>query len=131
MDAVLMDLFGTGRGFESPWVHSQIISNATKRKGCLSMVPQKETPKVYAGSAVVQAVAKETGLPKDQVKKTLETFFAFTKKVVGEGDKVRILEFGTFQNKHRNEQTGRNPRTGETVTVPALDRLAFHGTYKY
>lgn len=95
------------------------------------MVPQKEAPKVYAGSAVVQAVAKETDLPSAEVKKTLDAFFAFTKKVVGEGDKVRILEFGTFQNKHRNEQTGRNPRTGEHVTVPALDRLAFHGTYKY
>lgn len=95
------------------------------------MVPQKETPKVYAGSLVIQAVAEETGLPQAQVKKTLNAFFAFTKKVVGEGDKVRILEFGTFQNKHRDEQSGRNPRTGEMITVPPLDRFSFRGTYKF
>lgn len=95
------------------------------------MVPQKETPKVYPVSAVTKAIAEQTGLPQTQVKKTLEAFFEFTKKVVGEGDKVRVLDFGTFQNKHRDEQSGRNPRTGELVTVPALDRLSFRGTYRY
>ena len=100
-------------------------------KGTSYMVPQKETPKVYPVSAVTRAIAEETGLPQAQVKKTLEAFFAFTKKVVGEGDKVRVLDFGTFENRHRNEQSGHNPRTGEIITVPALDRLSFRGTYKY
>lgn len=39
----LMDLFGTGRGFESPWVHSQIpISNNDKRKGRLAWYHRKK-----------------------------------------------------------------------------------------
>lgn len=94
------------------------------------MVPQKETPKVYPVSAVTKAIADQTGLTQAQIKTTLDAFFEFTKKVVGEGDKVRILDFGTFQNKHRDEQSGRNPRTGEIITVPALDRLSFRSTHK-
>lgn len=95
------------------------------------MVVQNETLKIYAGDILVQAVAEEAKLPADQVQKTLEAFVRLTKRVVGEGGKVRILDFGTFCMKHRDEQTGCNPRTGEMVTLPALDRLGFISTYKY
>lgn len=95
------------------------------------MVVQNETLKIYAGDTLVQAVAEEAGVPTEQVRKTLEAFVRLTKRVAGEGGKVRIQEFGTFYMNHRDEQTGCNPRTGEMVTLPALDRLGFLGTYKY
>ena len=95
------------------------------------MVAQNETLKIYAGDILVQAVAEEAGVPAEQVWKTLEAFVRLTKRVAGESGKVRILEFGTFYMKHRDEQTVLSPRTGEMVTVPALDRLGFRSTYKY
>lgn len=88
---------------------------------------QKSTPSVL----LQRRLQTKRGSRKPQIKTTLDAFFEFTKKVVGEGDKVRILDFGTFQNKHRDEQSGRNPRTGEIITFPALDRLSFRSTHKY
>ena len=35
------------------------------------------------------------------------------------GDKVQLMGFGTFETRERGERTGKNPRTGETVTIAA------------
>ena len=35
------------------------------------------------------------------------------------GDKVQIIGFGTFDVRDRKEREGRNPATGETITIPA------------
>ena len=41
------------------------------------------------------------------------------------GDKVQIMGFGTFETCERGERTGKNPRTGETVTIEACKAPAF------
>jgi DNA-binding protein HU-beta len=47
------------------------------------------------------------------------------KRVVSNGDRVTIRGFGTFKQTHRNQRVGRNPRTGEQVTIAARDVLTF------
>ena len=41
------------------------------------------------------------------------------------GEKVQLVGFGTFEAKVRGERTGRNPKTGETITVAASKHPAF------
>ena len=41
------------------------------------------------------------------------------------GDSVVIPGFGTFEKRHRDERTGRNPQTGEATTIAATDVPAF------
>ena len=41
------------------------------------------------------------------------------KKALSEGDKIELRGFGSFKVKKRNQRKARNPRTGETVDVPA------------
>ena len=41
------------------------------------------------------------------------------------GDKVQLVGFGTFEVKARGARTGRNPKTGETIEVPASKHPAF------
>lgn len=95
------------------------------------MVPEKEIPEIFCGDKLYKVIAERTGLTQKDVKKTMQAFTEFTKEAVGRGDKVRFLNFGTFINHHRVEQTGRNPRTGETITLPASDRLYFKSTYRF
>ncbi|MCY4277165.1 MAG: HU family DNA-binding protein [Gammaproteobacteria bacterium] len=55
--------------------------------------------------------------------------FDATVDAIGEAlknaDTVSIIGFGTFSVKHRGERTGRNPRTGETIRIPASSTPAF------
>ena len=41
------------------------------------------------------------------------------------GDKVQLIGFGAFETRERGERTGKNPRTGETVTIAACKAPAF------
>ena len=46
-------------------------------------------------------------------------------KAVKAGDKVSLVGFGTFETRKRPERTGRNPRTKETIKIPATVAPAF------
>ena len=74
---------------------------------------------------LVEAVVGMTG---DTKRKTEDFIDAFTKTVmeaVAKGDKVSIVGFGNFERRHRGERKGRNPRTGDPITIEAKDYPAF------
>ena len=65
----------------------------------------------------------------EMTKKDSETFLrafidAVTEALV-QGDKVKISDLGTFEVRERSARTARNPRTGETVEVPASKAPSF------
>lgn len=49
----------------------------------------------------------------------IETFFAGIIDALRSGDKIEIRGFGSFRTRQRNSRTGRNPKTGSKVDVPA------------
>lgn len=63
------------------------------------------------------------------VEKIVDTVFAEITKALARGDRVELRGFGAFSVKHRQARNGRNPRTGESVYVPAK-RLPFFKTGK-
>ena len=44
---------------------------------------------------------------------------------IDSGEKVQLVGFGSFEVKHRAARTGRNPKTKETITIPASNTPAF------
>ncbi len=74
---------------------------------------------------LISAVAEKTGLSKKDSEKAINaTLDAITAAVAG-GEKVQLIGFGTFELRERAEKQARNPRTGETMTVPACKAPAF------
>ena len=63
------------------------------------------------------------------VEKIVETIFDEITDALSRGDRVELRGFGAFSVKHRDARTGRNPRTGESVEVPAK-KLPFFKTGK-
>ncbi|MCB1783029.1 MAG: integration host factor subunit beta [Alphaproteobacteria bacterium] len=63
------------------------------------------------------------------VEKIVETVFDEISAALARGDRVELRGFGAFSVKHREARSGRNPRTGETVSVEAK-RLPFFKTGK-
>jgi DNA-binding protein HU-beta len=68
---------------------------------------------------LVAEVAKESEISKDAAEKAVDSTFRNIEMALKKGDTVRIVGFGNFQVADRKASTGRNPRTGETVNIPA------------
>ena len=68
---------------------------------------------------LVAIVAAKSGLTKKDADRVIAaTFEAITEAVV-KGDKVQVSGFGAFEAKTRGARVGRNPRTKETIEIPA------------
>ena len=71
-------------------------------------------------SELLQALASENpDLRPEEVEQVLTIFFDEIGKRLAEGGRVELRGFGAFSTRAREARTGRNPRTGESVDVPA------------
>ena len=74
---------------------------------------------------LIAAVAAKTGLTKKDAEKVVNaTIDTITESMVN-GDKVNVSGFGIFEVKTREARVGRNPRTKETIQIPATKLPAF------
>ncbi len=74
---------------------------------------------------LIAAVAAKTGLTKKDAERAVNaTVEAITESLV-KGDKVNVSGFGIFEVKNREARVGRNPRTKETIEIPATRLPAF------
>lgn len=79
-----------------------------------------------AGKAeLVERIAELTGYPKTQVAMTYDLVFEILSQALASGDKVTVPNFGTFQVSERPARTGRNPATGEPITISASKSVRF------
>ena len=76
-------------------------------------------------SELVEAVAAAAGLTKADATRAIDATFATITEALKKGEKVPVAGFGTFAVSERGERTGRNPRTGETVTIAARKAVTF------
>lgn len=63
-------------------------------------------------------IAESAGLSKVDAKKALEAALEIITDAVKAGDKVSLIGFGTFSTSVRPARQGKNPRTGESITIP-------------
>ena len=68
---------------------------------------------------LIAAVAEKTGLKKKDAEKAVKAFTDVVTEALVKGDKVQIVGFGTFEVSERAAREGRNPRSGETMTIAA------------
>ena len=74
---------------------------------------------------LISAVADSSGLTKADASKAVEGVFESITSALKNGDEVRLVGFGTFSVSKRKASTGRNPRTGETMTIKASTQPKF------
>jgi len=74
---------------------------------------------------LISAVAESAGLSKADAGKAVDGVFgAITGSLAGGGD-CRLVGFGTFSVADRKASVGRNPRTGESINIPASKQPKF------
>jgi DNA-binding protein HU-beta len=74
---------------------------------------------------LIERVAVEHGIAKDHTRKILDSIIAAITAAASAGDEVRLAGFGGFKVTDRAERQGRNPATGETMTIAASKKLTF------
>ena len=74
---------------------------------------------------LIAAVADQAGLTKADASKAVEAVFDTITSALKKNDDVRLVGFGTFSVSKRKASTGRNPRTGEPMTIAASTQPKF------
>ena len=74
---------------------------------------------------LIAAVAEKTDLSKKDADAAVSAVLGAITDALKAGDKIQLVGFGTFEVRNRAAKQGRNPRTGETMTVPASKVPAF------
>lgn len=74
---------------------------------------------------LIEAIALSTEITKTDVDKVVTSLTEVITDELEKGDSVSLKGFGTFEVRSRSERTGRNPRTGETLVIPASKVPAF------
>ena len=76
-------------------------------------------------AGLVTKVAEKSGLTKKDAEKAVAAVFGSIQAALKGGDKVQLVGFGTFETRKRGARTGRNPRTGAAIKIPASKVPAF------
>ena len=68
---------------------------------------------------LVAAGATKAALSKKDAEAAVKAVLDAVTEALADGDKVALVGFGTFEVKERAARTGKNPRTGEAIEIPA------------
>ncbi len=74
---------------------------------------------------LISSVAESSGLTKADAGRAVDGVFDSIASALSSGDDVRIVGFGSFSVANRAASTGRNPRTGEEIQIPASKQPKF------
>ena len=79
---------------------------------------------------IVESLNDEIGLNKREAKELVDSFFENIKKLLSQGQEVKLSGFGNFQLKNKSSRPGRNPRTGDDVEITARRVVTFKSGQK-
>jgi len=74
---------------------------------------------------IIEAIIKKTGLSKHQATESLIVLLDEISKALSQGKEVVLTGFGRFKVVERKEREGRNPKTGEAISIPAKKAPVF------
>ena len=74
---------------------------------------------------MVELVYERIGVSKREAARIVEMIFDIIKETLERGDNVKISGFGSFNIQHKKPRRGRNPQTGEEITISARRVLSF------
>ena len=74
---------------------------------------------------LIDVVAIKADLKKKDAEAAVNAVLEAVTEALAAGDKVALVGFGTFEVKERAAREGRNPKTGETITIAASKHPAF------
>ena len=85
----------------------------------LTVRVQNERDNYMNKQELIESIADKSHTTRSDSKKMLEAFIETVTETLARGDSVQLVGFGSFKTSERKARSGRNPRTGEAVEIPA------------
>jgi DNA-binding protein HU-beta len=103
-----------------------IYTKAARRDPQRDMLPQKPLDlNKMTKQQLIEKVAAQTELKKSEAEVAVDSVLAVIAEALQANERVDLRGFGSFVVKERKERQGRNPRTGETITIAAKRDASF------
>lgn len=77
---------------------------------------------------LIDLLYDQAGLTKKECASAVESTFDIIKEELGKGNPVKIASFGKWTVKHKKDRKGRNPQTGEAMTISSRNVVSFHSS---
>jgi integration host factor subunit beta len=74
---------------------------------------------------LINKLSKDMNITKQEAENGVNIFFDTLKEAIKRGEEIELRGFGSFRIRKRDPRSGRNPRTGERVKVPAKKVIYF------
>jgi nucleoid DNA-binding protein len=74
---------------------------------------------------IAAKMQEKTGIPAIKSAQVLDDVLDIMKEALSRGDEIKIARFGRFTVKSRRARPGRNPKTGDALTIPDHTVLTF------
>lgn len=74
---------------------------------------------------IVERIYEKIGFAKKDSAELVETVFDIIKSTLESGENIKVSGFGNFEVKQKKDRRGRNPQTGEAITIEARKILSF------
>jgi integration host factor subunit alpha len=74
---------------------------------------------------IVERIYEKVGFSKKEASEVVDSVFELIKQHLEQGDKVKVSGFGNFVVHGKQPRKGRNPQTGETITIRGRRVLGF------
>jgi integration host factor beta subunit len=74
---------------------------------------------------LINKLSKDMNITKQEAENGVNIFFDTLKEAIKRGEEIELRGFGSFRIRKRDSRSGRNPRTGERVKVPAKKVIYF------
>jgi integration host factor subunit beta len=81
--------------------------------------------KTVTKKEIAAAIATKTAMPITQVGEVVQLWMDRVIEELAGGNRIELRDFGVFEVRQRSARTGRNPKTGEKVEVPARAAVVF------
>ncbi len=74
---------------------------------------------------LIKAVSIDTGIAQTDIRNIFDSILIHISEELKEGYKIDIKDFGSFNKETRRQRKGRNPQTGESITIPEKQVVKF------
>ncbi len=89
-----------------------------------------EKKKNLTRKELAETLAEKLGFSQSNCSQLVDSFLENVKNTMLEGESVKLVHFGTFTVRDKSPRRGRNPRTGETITIKKRQAISFRPSKK-
>ncbi len=76
-------------------------------------------------SQLINKITRDAGVRRAQAVRAVKSLVQAIRETINKGEKISLTGLGTFKMKARKARPGRNPKTGDTIAIPAGRKISF------